>query len=322
MITLDTNLFYFQDLYNLKYGNSSAYSYVDKYTNAYAAQTVPDANSAQSTQDTQSTQNVQNTQNTDSTNKVSNAPMDYETLIETLKLEDPRNKYEIFKLLPYTELVKFLYLLEKDKLVNGLQLFTKDKLLELAYHLPKEFLLKMLFKMFTSKDQILETFSIKELNKFLSSDKIDKANVLKIFQSMNKVELAQIAETITGNPQGNKSHEQLLSFFNGLQQPKIMEGIKGLEYKKMREITSEMLKQDGELYKVFSQEALFKPLVNCQKTSIVQGMSVVDNDMLIKMLEQLPENYIALVATQINTEDFAKILVNNYQDLLTQAMAA
>ncbi|OGI02835.1 MAG: hypothetical protein A2104_01540 [Candidatus Melainabacteria bacterium GWF2_32_7] len=307
MITLDTNLTLYPGLYYylpmVKNQNSKAYSAIDQYADTKAAKGTPE------------------TQNTQQTNKTNNVPTDYSSLIEMLKLELPANRLEILKLIPHSELLQFLYLLNKDQLVNGLKLFTKERLLQFVSNLSKEQLLKMLTKMYISTDQILEHFSIKEINHFLSSKKIEKSNMLKIFQSLSKVELAQIAEAATGIAQGNKTEVQLLKVIGDLNATQITDGIKGLEYKKMSGIVSEMLKQDAALYNEFTQESLFKQTKNFAKTSLVEGMGTIDSDQLIKFLDKLPNSFLALVATQIDTDLLAQILVNDYQNLLSQIAA-
>jgi len=309
MITLDTNLTLYPGLYAylplIKSKNSKAYSAIDQYSDAQAAKGAPE------------TQNTQSTQETDKASKTNNITNDYAALIEALKLNIPENKLAILKLIPHLELVKFLSLLNKDELLSGLKLFLKDKLLEFVYHIPKEDLLKMLFKMFISKDQILELMPIKELNHFLSSTKIEKSNLIKIFQSLSTTELAQIAESATGIPQGKKSQGELLQVVKGLDINQITDGIKGLEYKKMRGIISEMLKQDESLYTEFTHESLFKETLNFSKPSLIEGMGVIDSDQLIKFLDKLPDSFLALVVSQIDTELLSKILVNDYQKLLS-----
>ena len=304
MITLDTNLTLYPSLnYYLpliKNSNSKAYSAIDQYSDAQAAK---------------GSTATQNTDKTDTAN--AGTITDPSALIETLKLQLPENKLAILKLIPQTELLQFLFLLNKDQLLSGLKLFTKDKLLQFVSNLSKEELLKMLSKLYISPDHIMEYFSIKELNRFLSSKKIDKSNMLKIFQSLSKTELAQIAESITGVPQGNKSQVQLLKVMGDLEPTQITDGLKGLEYKKMRSIISDMLKLDPSLYTEFSQESLFQQTTDFAKTSLIEGMGVIDSDKLIKCLGQLPDNLLALVTTQVDTTTLAQILVNDYQKLLS-----
>jgi len=313
MITLDTNLALYPGLYYylpvLKNSNSKAYSAIDQYSDAEASKGLSE------------TQNTQQTDKTGETTKANTVPTDYSSLIEMLKLNLPENKFAVLKLIPHSELLQFLSLLNKDQLLSGLKLFTKEKILKFVGDLPKEQLIKMLSKMYISTDQILEHFSIKELNQFLSSKKIDKTNLLKIFQSLSATELAQIAEATTGVPQGNKSQAQLLKVIGDLNSTQITDGIKGLDFKKMRNITSEILKQDPTLYTEFTQQALCNQTLNFAKTSLIEGMGVLDSEQLINFLDKLPNNFLALVVAQIDTETLAQIMVNDYQNLLSSIFA-
>lgn len=304
MITLDPNLTLSKGMYYylplLKSKNNNAYSAIDQYTDAQAAKGAPEA------------------EKTEKSNNVKKAAVtnDYATLIEELKLNLPESKLAILKMIPHAQLLKFLYLFGKDKLLNGFKFFTKEKLLQFIYHIPKEQLIKMLAKLYISMDQVVDQISIKDMNKFLSSKKINKNDLLKIFQGYSSTELAQLAEASTGIPQGNKSHAQLLHFIGDLNTPQITDGIKGLEYKKMRSVVSQMLKQDPTLYTEFSQEALFQQTIDFSKPSLIAGMGVLETEQLVKMLDKLPDNLLSVVVAQIDTNDFAKILVSDFQKLL------
>lgn len=313
----------------VKYRNLRAYASIDKYAEVHAEQTAPSAQSNQNIQNSQGTQTAQSNQNIQNNPGIQNDPgiqkseitRDYNSLIEELKLYLPENKAAILGLIPYTELIQFLHLLNKDQLLNGLQLFTKEKLLQFISNIPKEDLLKILFKLFTSKEQLLEMLPIKELNRFLSSKKIAKTDILKIFQALSRTELMQIAEASTGITQGNKSHVQLLKILDGLKTSQLLDGIKGLEYKKMRNIISEMLKLNPSLYSEFNQNALFEQTLNFPKTSLIAGMGILDESQLINMLTELPQSFLAIVISQMDTELLSQLFVNDYQNLLSSLIS-
>jgi len=315
MITLETNLTLYPGLYYylpmVQNQNTKAYSGSDEYSDTKAT----------GTNSTNSTNAASNTNATNNNSKV-DIPTDVSTLIEMLKLNLPESKIAILKQIPHSELLQFMYLLDKEQLLSGLKLFTKEKLLNFIANLSKEDLLKMLNKMYISKSHILEAFSIKELNHFLSSKKIDKSQLLKVLQNYSPTELTQIAEAATGTTQGKKTHAQMMDVLNGLSTTQITDGVKGVQYKKMTEIIGGLLEQNPSLYTEFSQEALFLQTNDFAKTTLVEGMGVLDNDMLIGFLNKLPDSFLALVATQVETDDLANILINNYQDLLSQVFSA
>ena len=315
IVTFDPSI-NFEWLYyvpNVKHRNLKAYASIEEYAEAHAQQ-------ASSTQNTnmQNTQTVQNTQENQNVQQTKKDITDYNALIEMLKLNLPENKFAILSLIPASELVQFIQLLNKDQLLSSLKLFTKDKILQFIANIPKEDLLKLLFKIFVSKDQILEMLPIKELNRFLSSKKIAKGDLIKIFQSFSRTELAQIAEAATGIPQGNKSQVQLLKYIEGLKTRQILDGVKGLEYKKMRNVVSEILKLDPSMYMEFSKGSLFELTINFPKTSLIEGMGVLNENQLAEMVSELPQRLMALAVTQIETELLSQILVNDYQNLLGQ----
>jgi hypothetical protein len=333
MVTLEPNLTFNTSVYyylrNVKYGNANAYASVDQYAQSYAEQL--NAKSSNKTSDTSSATAAQNTQSTNSTENTTAASLsqaektalsDWRELIKMLRLDLPENKFSILKLIPEQELVQMLKFLDKDNLLNGMRLFTKDKVLQFIYNIPKEDLLKMLRQLYVSDEQIIDMLPIKELNHFLSSTKINKADVLKIFSGLSSTELAQIAEAATGVPQGKKSETEFMDMFKKMDVMQLTDGIKGLEQKKMKNMVNELLKLNPDLFMEFSQVSLFNETINFTKPDLIKSMNVLKDDQLVGFLTELPEVFLALALTQLDTELFAQLLEKNYQELLVQIMSA
>lgn len=53
-----------------------------------------------------------------------------------------------------------------------------------------------------------------------------------------------------------------------------------------------------------------------QKPDMVKSMVALSTDSLQAMTKQLPEDLFAIVATQVETKDFAKLLIDRCPDLL------
>ncbi|HBH17801.1 MAG TPA: hypothetical protein DDX14_02430, partial [Cyanobacteria bacterium UBA9579] len=157
MITIDTSLIYNTKYYelNTKRTNTNAYESIDAYTEAHAAKGTPESQ------------------------LVKNKDLDQDTIIKALQLHLPNNRLSILKLLNHSELVSLLWMLEKGKLALGLKFFTKSKLLQYVYDLPKEQLLKVLFRAY-SKDEVLSFMPMKALTGFLNSTKINHSDLMKL----------------------------------------------------------------------------------------------------------------------------------------------
>jgi hypothetical protein len=55
---------------------------------------------------------------------------------------------------------------------------------------------------------------------------------------------------------------------------------------------------------------------------VVKAMKVIDEDEKIKMLDKLPQDFMAIVITQIDAKVFADQLIKNHPKLLAKAMIA
>ncbi len=295
MITVDTDLVYSTKHYelNIKRKNLNAYSSIDEYSDEYALEQA---------------------------SGVSSDDIDLNEVIKALNLQDPKNRFAILSMLNHSDLVRLLYLLGKDKLLLGLKFFTKKKLLKFIYNLPKEQMLKILFQIF-NKDYLVGYMPVKELMRFLTSKKIQFNDIIKVFQGLPTHILAQIYEGATGTPAGNKSQAELISEMRRIPQEKLVDGIQSLPYKEMLDFVRKLVKQDNNLFKEFSKEMLFKPLMSCPKSTLIEGMSALDPDTIISLLGTLPDNLLAQVVTLIDSNKLASVLENEYSGLLAKLAA-
>ena len=51
-------------------------------------------------------------------------------------------------------------------------------------------------------------------------------------------------------------------------------------------------------------------------------MGTLDPEFLVPMIEELPQDLIQVVATQIDPTEFAKILSSNFSDLIVEMLAS
>ena len=315
MITLDTNLgmsssfLYLLQKLRRKYGCSN--KAIDKYTEAHAAKGTPQANKAENTQDTKGVSNFKRKEN-----------LDYEQLIEELKLNLPENKFAILMMMPTSELYRLMELLGKEHLLNGLKFFTKEKLLGLISNLPKKDLLKMLFYMFTDKKQLIENLPTKELHRFLSSNKIEKGHFMKIFEMLPKETLSTIAGYLTGQKCDKMTRTNLLEKIEPFKKYQLVNGIKKLDEKTLRSFVTTLTDSFPKLYNEFSHASLFNVSAKFARTDLVESMNVIDNSKIMDMLTELPNNLLALTVSQIDPDVFAHILLNNHKDLLASLVLA
>ena len=300
MITLDTDLYSIYKLFNIsakrlsEYGNKS----LEEIMEAEAAS----GNTAAASFSTE----------------VLNNPTE---LAKLFKLSSPENKFAILSNLSDHDLKELVPLLDKSDLVYGLNFFTKDKLLKLMDDLPKEQLLKVVFEMF-SPEQVMQMMPDKEMDKFLQSYELDKNMVLKNLKALPPEMLAQIIEAATGKPVQSMEQMDLLKELSTLPPEKYKDAMTAIPRQRKRELILQLTKEKPELFQLFSNEAYVKMISNKEKPDIVKSCKALDPEQLVKMISQLPQDLLAVVMTQMDTEKFAAMLIKNYKDILSQIVAA
>jgi len=291
MVAIDTDLSYLTSYYelNIKRNNPNAYKSIDESTDAQAS----------------------------GSSQLKNTDLDQNMVIKALKLNLPSNRLYILKLLNHTELVALLFLIQKDKLAMGLKFFNKPRLMQYIYDLPKEEILKVLFSIY-SKENFLSTLPMKELMAFLGSKKIDKNEFIKLFKSMPKHLLAQIYEAGTGKAAGKMTQEELVKELEKTNQGLLVEGMRSLPYKQILEITSKLLEKNPELFLEFSKPSLVNPIAEMSKVSVVEGMKALEPELIIKMLNDLPNQLLAVINTMVEEDKFTEFLQKYRADLLQE----
>ncbi len=240
-------------------------------------------------------------------------------IIELFKLADANNKYLILYSMPESELYAFLPQMEKSDLNYGLNFFTMDKLLKFLEDLPPEQLVKTVFEMF-SKDEIVSLMPNDQLDKFLTSTDMDKDKVLKHLQSIPAEYLVQMLETVTG--------EQVQEELNAYDLTKKIAQLGPLQYKdallsmettQKQQLVLALGKEYDEYFQLFDAHA-YTSIINRekQKPDLVRAMNVIEPEFIIKMLEELPKDLLSYVITQIDTEQFAEIMMSEHPEVLAE----
>lgn len=253
-------------------------------------------------------------------------------LIELFELKDPGNKFQILNNMSEHDLAELLPLLSQDDLIQGLQYFTKDKLLKLVEELPKEQLVKFVFDMF-SPAQVMAMMPEDQLNKVLMSPNMDKNLELKFLQTLKPEIMAQIIEAVTGKPAAGmqdvgmdgKPHfdvKMLLEQLKSLPDDRFKEAMTSIPTANKQEFVYRMAQADPKIYLLFDADA-YTNIINQKKDKqdLIRSASVIDNEQLVKMNQQLPKDLMSMVLTQIDTMVFAKQLISNFKNILTQIIA-
>lgn len=301
MITIDSDLDYLKRVYqiNVQRVNNQNYESVDELTQANAA----------------SASGVATAGATGQASQINNS----DELLKVLSLDDPKNRFAIIENFSHKDMKEALALLDKEQLVLGLNFFTKEKLLMLISEMPQESITKILMKSF-STEQILKFMPEKMINNFLQSDSIDKKQLLAALKEMNPEILQSIYEGSTGNSAQNMTKNELLNSFSGMKQERITEGLMSLPLKQKKAFSAVLINNNEKLLQEFpaTEDGLLKPLIVSGKAEITESMSALEPKELINTLDELPDELLAMVVTQIDPEVFADLLIKEFPEIISQ----
>ena len=237
-------------------------------------------------------------------------------IIELFDLADNNNKYLILKEMNERQLHVFLPEMEQKDLLQGLYFFTEDKLMKMLEELPAEQLVKTVFEMF-SKEQIVQLMPEEQLDKFLTSTDIDKNKILKHMQSIPAEYIAQVLEQVTGEAVDNLDNIDLAKKFSQLDPLQYKEALTSFQPTQKQQLVLSLGKEHSEWFQLFDAHAYTK-IINREKQQpeVVKAMSVLEPEHIEKMLKELPNDLLSIVITQIDTEKFAEILMNEFPEII------
>lgn len=252
--------------------------------------------------------------------EVTNDPKE---LLKLFKLSNARNRYAILSQMNSSDLEYLINFLEPSDLQMGLMFFTKEKILNLIYDLPKNKICSIVFQAF-SIEQFLKIIPEKELNKFFDSDKLDKNKILDFVETLPPEKLNKMVEKFMFQEEGklqennNWSQEHVVKWLDQLKPEKFKKALQCFEREEKQALILNLTKEDNNLLTEFSKNALTFPLRQLDKVDIVKNMDKLEPQDLIKMVNELPDDLMAVVITQIDPMVFAELLSKNFQDILAE----
>lgn len=246
---------------------------------------------------------------------------DVNQLIELFRLADPENKLVIMKQMTSSQMEKLVPMLEQDDLIQGLNFFTQDSLLDLLKDIPKEELLKTVFELF-SQTQVIEYLPEKQLDKLLTDSDLNKEMLLQSLKFIPEMYLQQVVESVTGEEaQGNST--ALIAQISQFGDQDYKNAITNFEPSQKKALTYILVNQETKLFQKFDTDA-YTHMINRErdKDELIKAMGVIKPEHLHKMINELPQDLLSIVTTQIDTEKFADSLINKFPELLAQLVAS
>ena len=243
--------------------------------------------------------------------KISSDPNE---LAKVFQLANPRNRFLILMNMNTEDLMKVMQCLNPKELILGLSIFNQEVLIELMKNLPQETLSKLVLKNM-DEDTFLKMLPEDYMDEFLSSDKINRDMFANAFEGVEEEQLQKMMEKMTGQPCYDKK-ENILQQVNSFNDDQFKGAVFSLEKEGKQQIIGGLLKEKPELFKEFSPDAMVFPFQKMKKEDVLNCLSVLKTDELLPMVEELPQDVMALIATQISPEDFSKILSTDFKDII------
>ena len=239
-------------------------------------------------------------------------------VMELFDLADTNNKSMILRELTAQQLEVFLPEMEEKDLLQGLFFFTQDKLMKMLEELPAEQLVNTAFELF-SQEEIVQLMPEEQLDKFLTSTDIDKNKILKHMQSIPPEYVAQVLEQITGESHENMDSIDLSKEFGELNPLEYQDALKAFQPTQKQQLVLSLGKEHEEWFQLFDAHA-YTTIMNREKQQpeIIKGMSVIEPEYIQNMIEELPNDLLSLVITQMDTEKFAEILMDEFPEVIAE----
>lgn len=293
MITLDLDLSYLSSYYNI--GTTALQQYRDK--------TI--------TQIMQIEAAKGNTQAAEFLLKITSDP---EELANLFQLINPKNRYLILINMNEEDLLKVMEFLETDQFILGLSIFSHDALCKLMMFLEPESLATVVLEKMDS-NMFLKIIPEKYLDEFLTSDKIDRKMMMKAMENIDEEQLQKMMENVTGQSCYDDS-DTILQKMGSLSDDDFMRAVFSFEPEGKQQLISNLLQEKPDLFEEFSAEAMVHPFTLMEKEDVLKSLKVLEPQEFLPMMEELPQEIMALIATQVDPKVFAQILCTDFKDVI------
>jgi hypothetical protein len=239
-------------------------------------------------------------------------------IMELFDLADTNNKYMILRELSAQQLQVFLPEMEENDMLQGLFYFTQDKLMKMLEELPPEQLVNTAFELF-SQEEIVQLMPQEQLDKFLTSTDIDKNKILKHIQSIPEEYVAQVLEQITGEAVEGADSIDLSKQFGQLNPLEYHDALMAFQPTQKQQLVLSLGKEHQEWFQLFDAHA-YTTIMNREKQQpeVVKAMSVIEPEYIQNMMKELPNDLLSLVITQMDTEQFAEILMDRFPEVIAE----
>jgi len=244
---------------------------------------------------------------------------DPDKILDIFKLSNLENKYIILQNMAEGDLDELLPYLTQEQLAKGLQFFTEEKLIEMCKELPIEELLLMVFEKFCMMD-ILVLMQDDAMDEFIMQPDVERKYAQKYFESLDDKTLEKIMVYSFGDKFKDKNRDEYLEHLENLEDNDYKRFLTSMERKDKMELINGIIEQEPNLSLLFKPDDVVKPMEKLMKEDKIKMMSKLDPEFLVPMVQELPLDLTQIVLTQIDPQQFAEILAEDFQDILSQVV--
>lgn len=237
-----------------------------------------------------------------------------EELNKLFQLIEPKNRFLILQNMNRDDLLNVMQFLDPKEMLLGLSIFNQDVLVELMKLLDPEVMATVVLEKMDPQ-KFMSLLPEDYLNEFLSSDKINRQMMMKSLEEIDEAQLQKMMEHYTGQSCYD-NRDDILGQMSSMSDDNFMRCIYSAEPKGKQQMISGLIREKPELFEEFSPEAMTHPFKAMPKEEILKSMNVLETKDMMPMVEQLPQDIMALIATQISPEVFSQILCNDFKDVI------
>ncbi len=241
-----------------------------------------------------------------------------EKLIKIFELTNVENKFTLIQKMDNFTRMMLLPKLDREDLVMGLYFFTQEKLLEMLMEVDIEELVRVVQEAFPL-EEIVMMFTEEDLAEFFMRDELERYDVMEQIKSLPPEVLQKFIEGVTGKPMEETGSNNFIKSLDELSDDKFKKFMSSIDPDVQRQLTFQLTKQKPEYLTLFSNETYVNMLNTMLKPEMVKPMIMLCKESLVEMIEELPSDLMSIVASQIDTRDFANFLQDGRMKLIEEA---
>ena len=200
-------------------------------------------------------------------------------------------------------------------MVIGLNFFTQEKLEQMLGKVSVAESANVAIEAFPM-EQLIKMIPEEELEQFFMSSEVRKNDVTAQLSNLDPELLIQMTEGMTGQAADSNDVSKLLAQISSLPDKQFKETMASMEPEIQQNIIFQMANEDKDTLLNFSNQTFTNMVSKLQKPDMVKSMIALDSESLQIMTKQLPEDLFSIVATQVDTKQLAKLLIDRCPDVL------